>query len=180
MFESVHPCTGHMRLWRIHQFHQILRGCHSHYLRGHIWPTVPPPPPKLCKMVLMHVWHYRFNHRHDKKRFDDIQNPYDQVVLTIPNSTLYIYPELRNRHLKMWKWFARSFPAPETGRNLSDNFLVASNCASLAQDRGGELNLVVRTGHRDSEYVIKTFLLCLWMKWRSKMSLSFMKSQCDK
>jgi hypothetical protein len=46
---------------------------------------------------------------------------YQTVILT-PVSALKAYHKQSNRHLEVRKRFTRSFPPPETGRDLSDGF----------------------------------------------------------
>jgi hypothetical protein len=76
-------------------------------------------------------------------------------------SSLGLY-ELSNGRLKMKKQIARSFPLPETGRNLSDSFFDFNvNC--LTHRRPKELKLVTLElpGNEDSGSVIKIVLPCL-------------------
>jgi hypothetical protein len=67
----------------------------------------------------------------------------------------------------MQKLFTRSFPVPETSRNLLDNFLRFS-----AQDRPRKLKIISLKlpDNEDSEYVFKIFPACMRSKQQHKTS----------
>jgi hypothetical protein len=81
---------------------------------------------------------------------------YDMVVLTIPNSALYFYPEPRNYSLKLQKNYQRGFCWFLGSSQLIDFTPLNGDCS--AQGRGRKPNVVWLEphGHKVSEYCMSS------------------------
>jgi hypothetical protein len=108
-------------------------------------------------MKLFYILHHRFVHRHGRKVLMTYSESYDLVVLTIPNSALYLYPEPRNCNLKLQNNYQRGFCWFLGSSQLIDFTPLNDDCS--AQGRGREPNVVWLEphGHKASAYVIKSF-----------------------
>jgi hypothetical protein len=119
-------------------FIHFLTWCYSHYLCGLMCPTVPPPP-KAADSGAPRMFALLFHLKTSRHPRNILMKCSEFLPLQV--SALYTYPEPSNHCLKTQKHFARSFPVPDTGRNLSNN-CCALNVDCLYQDRLRESKLV--------------------------------------
>ncbi len=121
-------------------------------------PQFPPLliGPLVAKMVSPGILRCHFVHRLARQFFSHSRDHLDQSVLNVLILVLYVYPEPSNCCSKMQKQFTRSYLAPETGRNISNSFIVAlkGDCSAQYRPRA-KISMVKSSDNKGSEYVKK-------------------------